>query len=91
MSSKRKDFTQIAFDVVQRATGEVVVPALSKKQESGRKGGVKGGLARATKLTPEQRTDIAQRAARSRWSKSPAIAPIANESAPSRKKAKVAL
>ena len=37
MPTKRKDFTQIAFDVVQRATGEVTAPAPSKKQESGRK------------------------------------------------------
>ena len=37
IATKRKDFTQIAFDVVQRATGEVTAPAPSKKQESGRK------------------------------------------------------
>lgn len=37
MVTKRKDFTQIAFDVVQRATGEVTAPARSKKPESGRK------------------------------------------------------
>lgn len=37
MATKRKDFTQIAFDVVQRATGETTAPAPSKKPESGRK------------------------------------------------------
>lgn len=37
MVNKRKDFTQIAFDVVQRATGEATAPAPSKKPESGRK------------------------------------------------------
>jgi hypothetical protein len=36
-TSKRKDFTQTAFDVVRQATGEVTAPAPSKKQESGRK------------------------------------------------------
>ena len=33
----------------------------------GRKGGLKGGKARAEKLTPEQRKKIAQKAAKSRW------------------------
>jgi len=32
-------------------------------------GGRKGGLARAAKLTPEQRKEIAKKAARARWSK----------------------
>lgn len=35
----------------------------------GRKGGLKGGKARAATLTPEQRKEIAQRAARARWAK----------------------
>lgn len=33
----------------------------------GRRGGRKGGLARAAALTPEQRSTIARRAARARW------------------------
>jgi hypothetical protein len=37
--------------------------------EMGRAGGLKGGNARASALTPEQRTDIARRAASKRWSK----------------------
>jgi len=36
-TSKLKDFTQTALDVVRKATGEVAAPAPSKKQESGRK------------------------------------------------------
>jgi hypothetical protein len=35
----------------------------------GRKGGLKGGRARADSLTPEQRRKIAQDAARKRWRK----------------------
>ncbi len=35
----------------------------------GRLGGLKGGRARAQALTPEQRRDIATRAAIARWSK----------------------
>jgi hypothetical protein len=34
----------------------------------GRKGGLKGGKARAAKLTPEQRSEIAKSAAQARWS-----------------------
>jgi hypothetical protein len=68
-SSKRKDFTQVAFDVVQRATGEVTAPAPSKKQESGRKGGLKGGKERAITLTSSRRREIAVKAAQARWKK----------------------
>ena len=32
-------------------------------------GGMKGGRARAAKLTPKERTEIAQRAAKARWGK----------------------
>ena len=35
----------------------------------GRLGGKKGGHARAKRLTPEQRSDIARRAAQARWQK----------------------
>ncbi len=35
--------------------------------ELGRRGGLKGGRARAEKLTPEERSGIARRAARARW------------------------
>ena len=35
----------------------------------GRKGGLKGGKARAAKLSPERRREIAQTAARARWKK----------------------
>jgi hypothetical protein len=35
----------------------------------GRLGGLKGGKARATALTPERRKEIAQKAAKSRWGK----------------------
>ncbi len=38
-------------------------------QELGRLGGLKGGKARAEKLTPEQRSEIARKAAKARWAK----------------------
>jgi len=37
----------------------------------GRLGGLKGGAARALKLSPEKRREIAQIAARSRWKNKP--------------------
>lgn len=67
----RKDFSQIALDVVQQAIGEVVPEPIDDKkkaaQESGRRGGLKGGTARAANLTPEQRSEIAKKAAAKRW------------------------
>lgn len=35
--------------------------------ESGRRGGLKGGSARATALAPEERSQIARKAAQARW------------------------
>jgi hypothetical protein len=35
----------------------------------GRLGGAKGGKARAEKLTPEQRSEISRKAAKTRWEK----------------------
>ena len=59
----RRDVNQTAFDVVRRATGEVTPEPIDEKKkaaiESGRKGGVKGGKARASALTKDERTAIA--------------------------------
>jgi hypothetical protein len=38
-----------------------------KKQEAGRKGGLKGGRARAKRLSAVQRRDIAKKATKIRW------------------------
>lgn len=65
----KKDFTQVAFAVVQQATGEVPKPMTTPRQENSRKGGLKGGVARASKLTADQRSEIAKKAAQGRWSK----------------------
>ncbi|MBI2164788.1 MAG: hypothetical protein HYU29_00055 [Chloroflexi bacterium] len=81
-SSKKKgehDFSVRAFRVVQEATSEPseilaieeqLIDTDGKNPNAvalGRLGGKKGGKARAAKLTPEQRRDIAQKAARTRW------------------------
>ncbi len=59
------DLNQMAYRVVQHATEpqEPETPA----QASGRKGGLKGGKARAEKLTPAERSEIARKAAQARW------------------------
>lgn len=52
-----------AVHVMRIATGEIE----EDKPERGRQGGLKGGEARANRLTPEQRSDIARAAASARW------------------------
>ena len=58
------DFTQIAFDVVQRATGErkeTRTPYEIAAAEFGRAGGLKGGIPREKALKPARRKDIGQK------------------------------
>ena len=73
---KPHDFSIIAQRVVQEATREddeaTPLETTDKKLDHaaiGRLGGLKGGKARAAKLTPEQRSEIARRAARVRWNR----------------------
>jgi len=72
MSRKPKpDFTQVAFRVARQAAHlepPVEEPEpLAPKAAAGRKGGLKGGRARAEKLTPEERAESARKAAAARW------------------------
>ena len=69
---KEHDFAITAFRVVQEATGQTAKEHKADIDYAalGRKGGLKGGKARASKLTPEQRTEIARKAAKARWEKS---------------------
>ena len=72
---KEHDFAVNAFRVVQEATEEKPsepIPEASTGKNPhavalGRMGGLKGGKARFEKLTPEQRKEIAKKAARTRW------------------------
>ena len=59
-----KDVNVIASQIVEEATSKN--PAAVAL---GRFGGLKGGKARAKKLSPEQRTAIARKAAQARWKK----------------------
>lgn len=62
-----RDANQLAKFIVGLATGEAEEEV---KAEDRRKGGLKGGAARAASLTPEQRSEIARAAAAARWKKS---------------------
>ncbi len=69
----RKDTNELAFLIMKKATGEVPKEDLGGKNPAavtlGRLGGLKGGKARADKLTPEQRKAIAEKASKARWSR----------------------
>ena len=75
-SRKKEDVNEAAFRVVQESTRDRDEPAPQAKRRKnpaavalGRKGGLKGGHARAAKLTKEQRAESARRAAMARWEK----------------------
>ena len=72
------DFNVMAFRVVQEATadseeipaGEELRVDQGKNPNAvalGRLGGKKGGKARAAKLTPQRRSDIARQGTKARW------------------------
>ena len=66
-SSKPTDnIKQLAASVVQKATEGEKNPAAVIL---GRLGGLKGGKARAEKLSPKKRKEIAKKAAKARWGK----------------------
>ena len=75
-SSKRpRDVNELARRLVDEATGEAPKfdPAEGKDPAAvalGRKGGLKGGKARAAKMTPEGRSAAARAAANARWKRS---------------------
>lgn len=67
LRKKPRDLNELAASIVEEATSES-----GKNPHAvalGRLGGKKGGPARAKKLTPEQRREIAQKAARLRWAR----------------------
>lgn len=80
-SNKRpRDLNQLAIFVVEDLTGEkltdrteepeATAPAKNPHAQAlAELGASKGGRARAEKLTPEQRSEIAKRAAAKRWAK----------------------
>jgi hypothetical protein len=72
-SRKRpRDLNERARQIVDEATGEAGPEPESTKDpaavELGRRGGLKGGKARAAKLSAKRRSEIAKKAAETRWS-----------------------
>lgn len=76
---KRPDINELASEIVNQATikdKETKAPDQNEGGKNpaavalGRLGGLKGGKARAKKLTAEQRREIARKAALARWRKS---------------------
>lgn len=75
--TRPRDPNQLAKFIVDMTTREIppaaAGPAAAEKNQAavalGRLGGLKGGKARADKLTAEQRSEIAKKAAQSRWQK----------------------
>jgi hypothetical protein len=66
-SKKPADLNRLAAAIVGDATDEVPSQPKSQKARAGSLGGAKGGLARAEKLPPAKRSEIAKKAARARW------------------------
>ena len=64
-----KDINVIAANVVGQVIDEVQAVKNPAAVTLGRLGGKKGGKARAQKLTPEQRSEIARKAAKARWAR----------------------
>jgi hypothetical protein len=70
-----RDLNQLAKFIVDVSTGEAELPECQPDGknpaavELGRLGGKKGGKARAERLSPEERQEIARRAALARWKK----------------------
>jgi hypothetical protein len=70
-----RDPLQLAKLIGDIATGQIEEKTDDGKNAAavslGRKGGLKGGKARAESLTPKRRSEIAKKAAASRWKKKP--------------------
>lgn len=79
-SSKKKpaDVNELAKSIVDKATGDGAADQQPKDQGAqknqaavtlGRLGGLKGGPARARKLSAKKKSEIAKKAAEARWGK----------------------
>lgn len=71
-SRRPRDPNQLGKLIVDIATGQIedTIDTEAKNPaavELGRKGGLKGGKARAERMTPEERSEAAKRAAQARW------------------------
>ena len=73
--TRPRDANQLAKSIVDIATGETEKEEQIQPEKNpaavalGRLGGLKGGKARAAKLSPKKRSEIAKKAAAKRWGK----------------------
>lgn len=71
-SRKPRDINALAASIVEEATGSPAMGAGEKDPAAvslGRRGGLKGGPARAAKLSDKERSRIAREAAQARWNR----------------------
>jgi hypothetical protein len=74
-SMRPRDPNQLAKLIVDMATGQVPPDTVARDGKNpaavalGRLGGLKGGTARAASLSQKRRSEIAKKAAKSRWGK----------------------
>lgn len=74
--TRPRDTNQLAKSIVDIATGEKASAPIAESAKNpaavalGRLGGLKGGKARAEKLSAKKRSEIAKKAAAARWKKS---------------------
>ena len=66
-SKKPADLNRLAAAIVDEAVDETPQEPESQQQLAGRAGGLKGGKARAQRLSATQRGEIARKAAKARW------------------------
>jgi hypothetical protein len=64
---KPADLNRLAAAIVDEATDETPQEPESAQARAGRKGGLKGGRVRSERLTAEERSAAARRAAQARW------------------------
>ncbi len=77
MKKRPREFAQRAKMIVDIATGEIEDREPTAEEQGkdpaavslGRRGGLKGGKARAASMTPKRRAEIAKKAAETRWRK----------------------
>lgn len=71
MAKRPRDPNQLAKMIVDIATGEMgdTVSESKRRPSPKRKAGLKGGKARAKRLSTTRRSEIARNAAKSRWTK----------------------
>jgi hypothetical protein len=74
LPKRPRDLNQWAKHMVDLATGRATEPESDRGKDPaavslGRRGGLKGGKARAKNLSPARRAEIAKKAAKTRWNK----------------------